>query len=1191
MSNFDKDKAIDIVNACLDLPEPARTEYIDRECSGNDALREHVHGLVKYREDEDDDEDENLALADPILGKIIDNQYQIRKKVGEGGQGTVYLATDIKINKQVAIKIIKPGTDTKSVLRRFSNEQKTLSLMNHSGIAKIFNAGYFENQRPYFAMEYVPGLPITEFCDKKQLNIKSRIELFIKVCNAVQYAHSMAVIHRDLKPGNVLVHYEGADISIKIIDFGIAKAITREQSGQTDLTSSGLPIGTPEYLSPEQAEMTPQSASTQTDVYALGLMLHKLLTGKLPPYTKELASTSIDKYARIIRDSVTIYPSTFCQSIIDSTLEEAIEIAKSRNININNLTDRLRGDLDCVILKCLEKERSRRYNTVDALKEELTRYLNNLPVLARRPSLIYQFKKFAQRKSELLTAICVVVFTLFLGIGLITKFAYDSHATNLRLEATLHTLQVTRQNETNISNMLEQLLEESYTEISGKTDFLRAEDRIEKTELKGPLYYSLARYCHNAGDLSEAIKYYDKSLTNFDADEIDDLNYTQKAHYNLSSIYLWSIKDYAKAQQHASIALTQSKEIENSFWIRMCKRMKIFTLNEMPNKENHVEALELAKELVDSSKAIGKYDSDLFSNINLYAQTLLQSKNYTEAEKIIDELIELTSIKGEFTLNKLDALYTKMTIKGDQNLMGEELTAGLEGLQIAVEYYGDSSIQLTRFLQQISHLYFMEHDWTKFLIYEKHEASIDFANEGYSKNYVNTYIGILQAQVRLLDSIEMSDPGVYSNLSHANSIASCEEVLRDAARVRLIIENIEEHYNNYIELTMIILDCYQHLGDTKKEIETAYFLHDILDGHGNTHRFAWATSMNTIEYVDRNYEYVINSIESLLPPDGSWDNWHREWYLEKKMARNKLTLYVSSNQIDKALEHANLLLSYDKETTDLARVYKLDSLTQIIIPLWQNHFYAEAGVYASMQYELINTFPLDNETKVQYLPATYPALFYAQKLDQALLCAGELLEIYTSLYGHSHVKTLNALYEIGNTLLNQSKYEEAMEYFQKAFELSYHVKSNETAGLAMQGLSLCHRELGNNDKSIKLFKETIKIMVEVFEPDSKYIAFTKQELGLLLVNEGQYEEAIELLKAALEFDRYHIEKIYSDQLNPSLLNNFLPSLDRNADALITCYEMTNRPSLANELREDQLQFFTQMEGLRSKAPSTSDEEN
>src|SRR5256886_3312102 len=321
--------------------------------------------------------------------------YKLREKIGEGGCGIVYVAEQEEpVRRRVALKVIKPGMDTRQVVARFEAERQALAMMDHPNIAKVLDAGTTENGRPYFVMELVRGIRITDYCDQNHLDTTQRLELFIQVCNAVQHAHQKGIIHRDLKPSNILVTlHDGVPVP-KIIDFGIAKATEGRLTDLTDYTQLHQFIGTPAYMSPEQAEMSGLDIDTRSDIYSLGVLLYELLTGDTPFDARDLLKQGLDGIRRTIREIEPPRPSTRLATLTDA---QRTTVAKARSTDSVKLRSQLRGDLDWVVMKCLEKNRSRRYETANGLAMDLSRFLHNEPVVARPPSATYRLEKPGRR--------------------------------------------------------------------------------------------------------------------------------------------------------------------------------------------------------------------------------------------------------------------------------------------------------------------------------------------------------------------------------------------------------------------------------------------------------------------------------------------------------------------------------------------------------------------------------------------------------------------------------------------------------------------------------------------------------------------------------------------------------------------------------------------------------------------------
>jgi serine/threonine protein kinase/tetratricopeptide (TPR) repeat protein len=345
-------------------------------------------------------------------GSVI-GPYRLMEQIGEGGFGLVFVAEQQQpVRRRVALKIIKPGMDTRDVIARFAAERQALALMDHPHIAKVLDAGTTPTGRPFFVMELVRGKPITEFCDQSRLSPRQRLELFVDVCHAVQHAHQKGIIHRDVKPSNVLVTSHDGRPVVKVIDFGVAKAIGQQLTERTIYTRFAQMVGTPLYMSPEQAEMSGLDIDTRTDIYSLGVVLYELLTGTTPVDKKRLSQASHDEVRRIIREEDPPRPSTR----LSQSAESLPTIAAARGIEPGKLSRLLRGDLDWIVMKTLEKDRSRRYETASALARDIQRFLADEPVEARPPSTAYRLQKLARRHRALLATSGLVLLVLVAGI-------------------------------------------------------------------------------------------------------------------------------------------------------------------------------------------------------------------------------------------------------------------------------------------------------------------------------------------------------------------------------------------------------------------------------------------------------------------------------------------------------------------------------------------------------------------------------------------------------------------------------------------------------------------------------------------------------------------------------------------------------------------------------------------------------
>lgn len=411
----------------LERSDPVeRAAFLDRVCANAPALRQRIERLLQRHQSGDGFLEPPGALLaatvdEPISespGTVI-GPYKLLEQLGEGGFGVVFMAEQSRpVRRKVALKVLKPGMDTRQVVARFEAERQALALMDHPHIARVFDGGATPSGRPYFVMELVKGVPITDFCDRQQLTPRQRLELFIPLCQAVQHAHQKGIIHRDLKPSNVLVTMHDTTPVVKVIDFGVAKALTQALTDKTLFTGFAQMIGTPLYISPEQAGQSGLDIDTRTDIYALGVILYELLTGTTPFEKERLKELSYDELRRIIREEEPARPSTRLSTL---DRQAARTIAAQRGTDVQRLSRLMRDELDWIVLKALEKDRNRRYESASAFAADVQRYLVDEPVQACPPSAAYRLRKFVRRNKVALAItglVLLVLLTLTGGIGM-----------------------------------------------------------------------------------------------------------------------------------------------------------------------------------------------------------------------------------------------------------------------------------------------------------------------------------------------------------------------------------------------------------------------------------------------------------------------------------------------------------------------------------------------------------------------------------------------------------------------------------------------------------------------------------------------------------------------------------------------------------------------------------------------------
>jgi serine/threonine protein kinase len=441
--------------AALKIADPAqRKVFVEQACAGDAQLRAAVEELLVTQDDAErffvegksalvgelalasdagvtPQQTQALAAEEQIGVRI--GRYKLLQRLGEGGCGVVYMAEQEEpVRRKVALKIIKLGMDTKSVIGRFEAERQALAMMDHPNIARVLDAGATDTGRPFFVMELVRGVKITDYCDQSQSDTPHRLDLFIQICQAIQHAHQKGIIHRDIKPSNILVTMHDGTPVPKVIDFGIAKATEGRLTDKTVFTAYEQFLGTPAYMSPEQAELSGLDVDTRSDIYSLGVLLYELLTGRTPFDAKKLLQSGLDEMRRTLREREPQRPSIFLTTLQG---EELRATASQRQSEPPKLISLIHGDLDWIVMKALEKDRRRRYETANGLAMDIRRYLSNEPVVARPPSRLYRFRKLVRRNKGVFVAGGAVAASLIAGLAVSTWLFLDEREARQRAVA------------------------------------------------------------------------------------------------------------------------------------------------------------------------------------------------------------------------------------------------------------------------------------------------------------------------------------------------------------------------------------------------------------------------------------------------------------------------------------------------------------------------------------------------------------------------------------------------------------------------------------------------------------------------------------------------------------------------------------------------------------------------------------
>jgi eukaryotic-like serine/threonine-protein kinase len=580
--------------------------------------------------------DDNPAVSSETLESgtaagVAIGPYHLLELIGVGGMGEVWLAEQKHpVRRRVALKLIKTGMDTREVVARFESERQALALMDHPAIAKVFDAGSTSQGRPYFVMEYVAGIPITTYCDKHRLTTRERLDLFIHVCEGVQHAHQKAIIHRDLKPSNVLVTEVDGKPVPKIIDFGVAKAISQRLIAETMFTRAGSLIGTPEYMSPEQADWGGEDIDTRTDVYSLGVVLYELLVGALP---LDLRKLSFDEMLRRLREQDTVRPSTKVRTLG----EQSITSAQNRRTEPASLTRQLRGDLDAITLKALEKERARRYGTPSELAADVGRHLRNEPVLARPASVAYRMRKYI-RRHRLGVAVAAGLLLLLASFAIVQAFQLR-RITRERDRADRVTNFMTsmfkvsnpseaRGNRATAREILDKASKEISTGLANDPDL-----QAHMMNVMGTVYFNLGLYSQAGPLFARALEIRRRVLGPEHPDTLKSMNDVgtileeQGRYAEAEKLHrqLLEIRRRALGPDHADTLISMNS-----------------LANSLGEQGRYADAEKLIRQAVDIERRVfGPEHKSTINSLENLAITLDQEKQYGEAEKLEQQVLEI----------------------------------------------------------------------------------------------------------------------------------------------------------------------------------------------------------------------------------------------------------------------------------------------------------------------------------------------------------------------------------------------------------------------------------------------------------------------------------------------------------------------------------------------------------------------
>jgi len=690
--------------AAVEISSPEeRAEYLRRACGDDPQLRQRVEELLEAHFAAGEFLEQSPATVlhgnnDDVQagpGTVI-GPYKLLQQIGEGGMGIVFMAEQIEpIQRTVALKIIKAGMDTRHVIARFEAERQALAMMDHLNIAKVLDAGTTESGRPYFVMDLVKGVPITQFCDEKHLSLRERLNLMLPICQAVQHAHQKGIIHRDIKPTNVLVaEYDNCAVP-KVIDFGVAKATAQKLTEQTMFTEFGQVVGTVEYMSPEQAKFNQLDIDTRSDIYSLGVLLYELLAGSPPFEQKRLREAAFDEVLRIIREEEPPKPSTRL-----SASDALPSIAANRQTEPARLSRDIRGELDWIVMRSLDKDRHRRYQTALALAEDIQCYLTDQPVTACPPSALYRFRKFARRNKGGVLAVSAVTASVILGLVLasIGFFQARREASRADREAAHALVQANRSEE--VSRFLKQMLEGVGPAVALGRDTVLVREILNKTaehlnelkaqpEVEAELRHVLGQVYRDLG-LYEKAEEMDKRALELNRAIYGNESAKVASDMNALASTLWKLNRYAESERMHREALAMRRKILGNDDGSVAQSLQNLGMTLLwSNKFD--EAIPVFRESIDIRRRLYGHQSERTASSLFGLAVVLRIKNQLdESEKLHREVLAIRRrVFGEIHPSVADSLSGYANLLRDQGKLKEAAAMHMEALAMRRKLYGD----------------------------------------------------------------------------------------------------------------------------------------------------------------------------------------------------------------------------------------------------------------------------------------------------------------------------------------------------------------------------------------------------------------------------------------------------------------------------------------------------------------------